>query len=367
MRARAIGIPFPGQTGKWNAITDVEGVEVGYETIIEGSGPLVIGEGPVRTGVTAIFPKGKEAPLSPVWAGVHSFNGNGVMTGTQWIEDGGYFTSPVVLTNSHGIGMAHHATTKWMFERYQAAYTKEHLWSMPVIAETYDGVTNDIHGMHVTEEHVFRALNRASSGPIAEGNVGGGTGMITYDFKGGSGTSSRVVTVDGKTYTVGVFVQSNFGRRPWLQIAGVPVGEEMPKDVVKEDDRGSIIVVIATDAPLLPHQLRRLAKRATLGIARTGTVGGNGSGDIFLAFSTANEQEVPQVASSHQTYRAINDEYCDPLYEGVVWATEEAIINAMTSGESMRAVKPEGVIPAINLVALREVMKKYNRLQKEGE
>lgn len=253
MKARAIGVPFDGTPGKYNAITDVEGVLVGYTTKIEGQGPLEVGKGPVRTGVTAILPRGYHSTLAPVWAGVHQLNGNGVMTGTQWIEDGGYFTSPIVLTNSHSVGIAHHATTRWMFEQYEAQYRNEHVWSMPVVAETYDGVTNDINGLHVQEKDVLYALRHAQSGSIAEGNVGGGTGMITYDFKGGSGTSSRIVEVDGEVYTVGVFVQSNFGRRPYLTIAGVPVGQQMPKEVVKEDDRGSIIVIIATDAPLLPH------------------------------------------------------------------------------------------------------------------
>lgn len=322
MKARAIGVPFDGTPGKYNAITDVEGVLVGYTTKIEGQGPLEVGKGPVRTGVTAILPRGYHSTLAPVWAGVHQLNGNGVMTGTQWIEDGGYFTSPIVLTNSHSVGIAHHATTRWMFEQYEAQYRNEHVWSMPVVAETYDGVTNDINGLHVQEKDVLYALRHAQSGSIAEGNVGGGTGMITYDFKGGSGTSSRIV---------------------------------------KEDDRGSIIVIIATDAPLLPHQLRRLAKRATLGIGRTGTIGGNGSGDIFLAFTTANEIEDPQVGTSHYTLAALNDEYCDPLYAGAVEATEEAIINAMTSGETMASVKPEGTIPHLDHEQLRTILRQYNR------
>src|SRR5699024_1565462 len=236
--------------------------------------------------------------LTPVWAGVHSFNGNGEMTGTHWIRDGGYFMSPIVLKNSHGVGVAHDAVTRWMIERDRDVYEREHVWAMPVVAETYDGVCNDILAMHVTREDVEEALNRASSGPVAEGNVGGGTGMMTYEYKGGSGTSSRIVQVSGETYTVGVFVQSNFGRRPWLTVCGVQIGGQCRVETFREADQGSIVAIIATDAPLHPRQLEKLARRATLGIGRTGTVGGNGSGDLFLAFSTANERDTPQVGQT---------------------------------------------------------------------
>lgn len=357
-RARAWGLPLEGQPGTYNAITDVSGVEVGMTTLIDPAKKM-------QTGVTAILPRGRDHLLTPVWAGVHSFNGNGEMTGTHWIRDGGYFMSPIVLTNSHGVGVAHDAVTRWMIERDRDVYEREHVWAMPVVAETYDGVCNDILAMHVTREDVEEALNRASSGPVAEGNVGGGTGMMTYEYKGGSGTSSRIVQVSGNTYTVGVFVQSNFGRRPWLTVCGVPIGRQFPVEPFREADQGSIVAIIATDAPLYPRQLEKLARRATLGIGRTGTVGGNGSGDLFLAFSTANERDTPQVGQTLETLTFINDEKLDRLYEGVVQATEEAVLHAMLMADPVTAVKPEGMV--VETLPGERVSSIVKRVYEKGE
>lgn len=363
-RARDLGLPFPGQTGLNNAITDVPGVEVGYSTIIEGDGPLIVGKGPVRTGVTAILPRGKKTKMSPVWAGQYSLNGNGEMTGTHWIKDGGYFTSPIIITNTHSVGIAHHSTVKWMINQYSEEFEKEHLWAMPVVAETYDGMLNDINGLHVTEQHVFEALNSAHSGPIEEGNVGGGTGMICYEFKGGTGTSSRVVRISDKTYHIGGLVQANHGIREWLTILGVPVGKHIPKDNQKTvKERGSIIVIIGTDIPMMPHQLEKVAKRAAIGIGRNGTPGGNNSGDIFLAFSVANEMGIHQTAPNELTLSFINDEVFDEIYQATVQVVEEAVVNALLAAESMSTVKPYGEeIEAINHDQLRAVMADYNRL-----
>nr|WP_260842008.1 P1 family peptidase [Siminovitchia fortis] len=282
--ARDLGLPFPGVTGTYNAITDIPGVEVGFSTVIDGEGPVDIGRGPIRTGVTAILPRGKKERMQPIWAGFYGLNGNGEMTGTHWINDGGYFLSPICLTNTHSVGIAHHATVKWMINQYEEQYRDEHLWAMPVIAETYDGVLNDINGQHIQEEHVMAAIQSAESGPVAEGNVGGGTGMICYEFKGGTGTSSRVVNIGGEPYAVGALVQANHGIRDWLTILGVPVGEHLSENKVLSAEQGSIDVIIGTDIPMLPHQLKRVAKRAAIGIGRNGTPGGNDSGDISLAF-----------------------------------------------------------------------------------
>ncbi len=363
-RARDLGLDFPGEPGAWNAITDVPGVRVGMTTLIRGDGPLVQGRGPVRTGVTAILPREDGARPSPVWAGYAALNGNGEMTGTHWINDAGYFLGPVCITNTHSVGMVHHAVTGWMIERYAAAYERAALWAMPVVAETFDGVLNDINGRHVREEHVVAALDGAAAGPVAEGNVGGGTGMIAYEFKAGTGTASRRVRVGGEEYTVGALVQANMGLRPWLSVLGVPVGRHLTADRMKRDEAGSIIAVVATDAPLGALSLRHVARRAGLGIGRTGTVGGNSSGDIFLAFSTANRREMMEFEPPVGRFELLNGEHINPVYLGAVEAVEEAIINAMVAAEDMTTLKPAGQIcRAIDHDELVEVMRRHGRLR----
>ena len=363
MRARDLGLPFGGTPGPYNAITDVAGVEVGFCTLIDGQGELVTGKGPVRTGVTAIFPRGHKKEPNPVWAGFHALNGNGEMTGTHWVEDAGYFLGPICITNTHSVGITHHATVKWMVDNYAGAFGEHNVWAMPVIAETYDGALNDINGMHVREQHVLEALSSATSGAVAEGNVGGGAGMMCYDFKGGTGTSSRVVTIDEHRYTVASLVQANHGRREWLTVLGVPVGAHLREQRLRDADEGSIIVITATDAPMLPHQLRRVAKRAAIGVGRTGSPGGNSSGDIFLAFSVANEMPLHELCPAHLEMQFINDEYFDPLYQASVESTEEAIINAMVAAQDCPSLKPPGrTCKAIDHEQLLEVMKQYARL-----
>jgi D-aminopeptidase len=369
-RARDIGIPFDGTPGSNNSITDIPGVEVGYTTIVEGDGPLDIGKGPIRTGVTAILPRGKRRDPSPVWAGQFNLNGNGEMTGTHWIREAGYFLGPVCITNTHSVGMVHHAATGWMIETYDRHFKGDHGWAMPVVAETYDGPANDICGRHVTEQHALDALNSAQPGPVAEGNVGGGTGMMTYEFKGGTGTSSRLVELGDETYTVGVLVQSNFGSRHNLMVRGVPVGKEWPDDApLSESDvqeQGSIIVIIGTDIPLLPNQLQRLAKRGAMGIARTGSPGGHYSGDIMLAFSTANDIGLPRMmADEHplfNTMQSLGDHYMDRVYEAAVDAVEEAILNALVAAESTKMIKPDGLEwAAMDHHRLQKILTKYGR------
>ena len=326
-RARALGIPFDGSPGTFNAITDVEGVLVGYSTLIEGDGKSA-----VRTGVTAVLPR-KSTTENPVFAGVFSLNGNGEMTGTHWIEESGFLEGPVLITNTHSVGLVRDATIQWRIH-HGAPDASGYWWSLPVVAETYDGHLNDINGFHVTPKDVFAALDGAHGGAIAEGNVGGGTGMICHEFKCGTGTSSRVVKVDKTDYRLGVLVQANYGVRGELRIAGVPVGKMLQNDLLWSEprDTGSIIIVVATDAPLLPHQLKRLARRAALGLARNGSYSGNGSGDIFIAFSTAN-------ASANQlemtTLTALGNEQLDPLFLATAQAVEESIINAMIAAEPM--------------------------------
>jgi len=317
-RGRELGLPFPGQTGQHNAITDVPGVEVGYCTRIEGEPPLVQGNGPIRSGVTAILPVGRNPEPQAVWAGMHALNGNGEMTGTHWIHDGGYFVGPICITNTQ----------------------TEHLWAMPVVAETYDGVLNDINGLHITEFDAMTALDSACIGPVAEGNVGGGTGMICYEFKGGTGTSSRHLTIDNEPFIVAALVQANHGIRPWFTPLGKHVGAAMTNDRLLDNEQGSIIVILATDIPMAPHQLRRLAKRAAIGIGRGGTPGGNSSGDIFLAFSTANRGAIPQLAGARRTLETINDGLFDPIYLAATEAIEESVINAMVAAESMTTLRP---------------------------
>jgi len=343
-RGRDIGLPFPGVTGANNAITDVPGVAVGYCTRIEGDGPLLQGHGPIRTGVTAILPLGRNPEPQPVWAGMYALNGNGEMTGTHWIHDGGYFVGPVCITNTHSVGVVHHAATKWMIETYSAAWQSEHLWAMPVVAETYDGVLNDINGQHITEADALTALGNATSGAIAEGNVGGGTGMICYEFKGGTGTSSRALRIDGEDFVLGALVQANHGTRPWFTILGRRVGEKMTEDRLFDAELGSIIVVLGTDIPMAPHQLRRRAKRAAIGIGRGGTPGGNNSGDSFLAFSTANRGPLSQLAGPRRNLQCMNDELFDPIYMAATESIEEAVVNAMLAAEDMTTVKPQGLV-----------------------
>jgi len=363
-RARDLGIPFDGNPGPLNAITDVKGVQVGHVTLVSGNGKLEVGKGPVRTGVTAILPRGKES-TDQVFAGWFSLNGNGEMTGTTWVEESGFLEGPVMITNTHSVGVARDSVIAWRVEHGQPEES-EYWWSLPLVAETYDGFLNDVNGFHVKKEHVFEALDGARSGAVAEGNVGGGTGMICYDFKGGIGTASRKLDENSGGYTVGVLVQCNCGSREQLRIAGVPVGREISENKVwttalreEERDRGSIIIVIATDAPLLPHQMKRLARRASLGLARTGSVSGNGSGDIFIAFSTANPRASKPTDIAH--LEMLPNDVMGPLFEATVQATEEAIINALVAAETMTGIDNHTVI-AIPHDRLREVLRTYNRL-----
>jgi L-aminopeptidase/D-esterase-like protein len=330
-RARGLGLDFPGVVGSHNAITDVAGVEVGYSTLVRGEGPLIVGQGPVRTGVTAILPRGRHGAHIPCAAACHTLNGNGEMSGLAWIEEAGELQSPITITNTHSCGVTRDATIRWMIERNMA---RGQGWQLPVAAETYDGELNDINGFHVGIQHTYEALDGASGGPLALGNVGGGTGMITYDFKGGTGSASRQIVIEGRGYTVGVLVQSNFGQRTDLMVLGVPVGQYLRESQLRGKDQGSIIAIVATDAPLQPHQLKRLARRVPLGLARTGTIGGNGSGDIFLAFSTANA-EAFDGSGLIRSALFLGLGAMDTLFRAVVEATEEAVIDAMITGETM--------------------------------
>jgi D-aminopeptidase len=356
VRARDLGIPFEGVTGRWNAITDVKGVEVGHVTLNFGTGDLKVGKGPVRTGVTVVLPRGKV--YEPVPAGWFSLNGNGEMTGTTWISESGFLEGPVVLTNTHSVGTASDAVIQWGL----TTFTGEDTFSLPVVAETWDGFLNDINGFHVKKKHVFLALDSAKTGPVEEGNVGGGTGMRAYDFKAGIGTASRVVPDTAKEYTVGVLVQANYGKRKHLRIAGVPVGREicdhMP--IIKESGSSgsSIIVVVATDAPLLPHQLDRMAKRVSLGIARNGGISTNSSGDIFIAFSTVLPQ---QNKDGIMIWHALSNKSLDGLFAAVIQATEEAVINSLVAAETMEGINGN-TFYAIPHHQLKNVLRKYNRL-----
>ena len=363
-RARELGIPFEGTPGPLNGITDVQGVRVAHTTLVSGSGRLRVGTGPVRTGVTAVLPRGKT--WDPVFAGWYTLNGNGEMTGTTWVEESGFLESPVVTTNTHSVGVVRDAVVAWMYENglYDTVAANA-FWLNPVVAETYDGMLNDINGFHVKREHVFAALDNAARGPVAEGNVGGGTGMRCHEFKGGIGTASRKLEIESGEYNVGVLVQANYGFRYTLSIAGVPVGREIPdmRPVFHNADYafggGSIIVVVATDAPLLPHQLKRLARRVPLGIARVGGMASNGSGDIFIAFSTANPGAARR--SGISKLEMLPNDQMTPLFEGTVWATEEAIVNALVAAETMQGINGNTVY-ALPHDRLREVLRKYNRL-----
>ncbi|MBI1740030.1 MAG: P1 family peptidase [Acidobacteriales bacterium] len=358
-RARDLGVPFDGTPGPNNAITDVKGVEVGHTTLISGAGKLKVGEGPVRTGVTAVLPRGKESK-DAVFGAWFTLNGNGEMTGTTWVEDSGFVDGPIMITNTHSVGVVRDAVIAWKVKRGKPDM-EGYWWSLPVVAETWDGYLNDINGFHVKPEHAFHALDSAHTGAVEEGNVGGGTGMICNEFKGGIGTASRVLDAKSGGYTVGVLVQCNYGQRDQLRIAGVPVGREIPEHTVWKDDVGSIIIVVATDAPIIPTQLKRIARKASLGLGRNGSFSGDGSGDIFIAFSTAN----PEAASPkgiHDLKMVPNDQL-DPLFLATVQATEEAVINAMVAAETMTGVNDRTVI-ALPHDKLREVLKKYNRLTK---
>lgn len=357
-RARDLGVPFDGKTGEFNAITDVKGVEVGYTTLISGEGKHAI-----RTGVTAILPQGKTFK-GRVFAGWHALNGNGEMTGTTWIEESGGLGSPIMITNTHSVGVVRDAVIEWGLKRgITDGYSGD--FSLPVVAETYDGYLNDINGFHVKKEHVFQALDLAKTGVIAEGNVGGGTGMTAHFFKAGTGTSSRIVKEKEGNYTVGVLVQANYGQRQFLNIAGVPVGREitdlMPVINREDDGQGSIIVIIATDAPLLPHQLKRLAQRASLAVGIMGGRGENPSGDIFLAFSTANAAEASK-DEGLANLTVLPNEKISRLFWAATQATEEAIVNSMVAAETMKGYNGN-TIYALPHDRLREVLRKYNRLQ----
>lgn len=367
-RARDLGVPFVGKTGEFNAITDVQGVEVGYSTIISGKGENIIGKGPIRTGVTAIFPRGKAKKFSPVYANWYSLNGNGEMTGTTWVTESGFLETPIMITNTNSVGEVRQAVLKWYVDTDW--YRGEDWWyTYPVVGETYDGFLNDIYGFHVKEKHVLEAIENASSGKIAEGNVGGGTGMMCLGFKGGTGTASRIFNINKETYTVGAIVQSNFGAKRNLSIAGVPVGIELkdtlnyeykgpPKSRRQEGD-GSIIVIVATDLPLLPHQLKRIAQRIPLGVGIVGGRGSNGSGDIFLAFSTANEQAFNR--DKMTTVASMSNDLLTPAFEATVQAVEEAIINAMVAAETMEGIHGNKAY-ALPHDLLIDILKKYNRI-----
>jgi D-aminopeptidase len=397
-RARALGVPFDGTPGPNNAITDVQGVEVGHTTLISGEGKLVVGKGPIRTGVTAILPRGK-SNSDAVFAAWFTLNGNGEMTGTTWVEDSGFLDGPVMITNTHSVGVVRDAVIAWKV-KHGSPDMEGYFWSLPVVAETWDGWLNDINGFHVHPEDAWHALDTAHSGAVEEGNVGGGTGMICNEFKGGIGSASRVLDAKAGGYTVGVLVQCNYGRRDQLRIAGVPVGKEIPEHPAYEDtadsapeidspsqpmwggsplrqahgrlsevqrsepprsdkDTGSIIVIVATDAPLIPTQLKRIARRVALGLGRDGSYSGDGSGDIFLAFSTAN----PGAVSSKGIHdlKMLPNDSLDPIFLATVQATEEAVINAMVAAETMKGADNHQAI-ALPHDRLREVLKKYNRL-----
>lgn len=352
-RARALGIPLEGTPGTYNAITDVAGVEVGYTTRIEGDA--------IRTGVTVIHPRGR-SNHDPVFAGWFPLNGNGELTGAAWIEEGGFLEGPIGLTNSHSVGVVRDTIIDWQIQ-HDAIFQR---WSLPVVAETADGWLNDMNGFHIQPEHVFHALDSARGGPLAEGSVGGGTGMLGYEFKAGTGTASQKLPAKFGGYTLGALAQVNFGRRYQLTVAGVPVGQHIPEGAPFSkgqhplQEMGSLIVIFATDAPLLPYQLKRIARRGALGMARTGGLAGNGSGDLFLAFSTANPGAARPQGGVAQIQALAND-WIDPLFNAAAYAAEEAILNAMLAAETMTG-RDGLTVPALPHDRLVEVMQKYNRL-----
>ncbi len=348
-RARDLGLPFPGTPGPLNAITDIPGLAVGFCTLTDPARKI-------RTGVTAILPR-PEHEARPVWAGQFTLNGNGEMTGTHWVNDAGYFVGPVLITSTHGVGAAHTGATRWMLDHYSDHFRgPNHAWAMPIVAETYDGVLNDINAMFVTPEHAIAALEARSTGPVAEGSTGGGNGMIAYEFKAGTGSASRQVEVGGRLHIVATLVQANHGIRPWLNILGHPVGRLMPEGTLHSQETGSIIVILATDAPLSPLALRQMAKRAAIGIGRGGTPGGNNSGDLFLALSTANPGPMPEAAPVFSMREEINQDALDPFYLAAVEAVEEAVVNSLVAGEDVPTFKPpDKVCRAIDRERLAEL------------
>ena len=360
-RARELGIPIDGTPGPLDAITDVRGVEVGHTTLITGSGKLVVGKGPVRTGVTVIHPRGKANP-DPVFGAWFTLNGNGEMTGTTWIQESGILEGPIAITNTNSVGIVRDAILQW-----QVGTPGLQPWGLPVVAETWDGRLNDINGFHVTAAHTISALEAAATGPVAEGNVGGGTGMVCHGFKGGIGTASRKLDANVGGYTVGVLVQCNYGLRQHLTIAGVPVGKEITDLTAvtppgagagSDEEQGSIIVVVATDAPLLPHQLKRIATRVSVGLGRMGGYGGNGSGDIFVAFSTANARAYGDTGVAR--VEMLPNARINALFYATAQATEEAIVNALLAAHTMTGINDTTVF-ALPVDRLRAVMAKYGR------
>lgn len=366
-RARGLGISFNGTTGKLNSITDVKGVTVGHATIISGKGKNTLGQGPIRTGVTAIFPSGKKK--KPLYANWYSLNGNGEMTGTTWITESGFLETPIMLTNTFSVGAVRQATLKWMVDTSWS--DNDWWWAFPVVAETYDGFLNDIYGFQVQEKNVLEAINNASTN-VEEGNVGGGTGMMSFGFKSGIGTSSRLLKFPDTTYTVGVLVQSNFGDKSRFRVDGVPVGKELkdtldveykaPPQSRRKSGDGSIIVIVATDVPLLPHQLKRITQRVPIGIGKLGGIGANGSGDIFIAFSTANKNAY--IREGKTTVETISNDWMNDVFDATIQATEEAVINAMVAAKTMEGINGNKVhaLPHKKLV---EIMKKYNRINRD--
>jgi L-aminopeptidase/D-esterase-like protein len=359
LRARGAGVPFTGQPGPFNAITDVAGVEVGYCTLIAGEGPLVRGQGPVRTGVTAVLPRGRGRGADGVFAGYFSYNGNGEMTGVAWVQETGRCDGPITITNTHSVGVARDATIRWLVERFPEHFARGNGFALPVAAETWDGFLNDINGFHVRDQHVFAAIDAATGGAIEEGSVGGGTGMRCYEFKGGSGTASRRIDVAGQTVAVGAFVQSNHGLRQLCTIAGVPVGVEIPKPGEREESGGSIIGIVATDAPLLPHQLTRVARRCASGLSRSGAIAANGSGDLFLAFSTANDR------AFHATDKPARADFLPdftitPIFEATVQAVDEAIVNSIVGNATMTGCDGN-VVEGLPTDELQRVLRRYQR------
>jgi L-aminopeptidase/D-esterase-like protein len=360
LRARGAGVPFVGVPGPFNAITDVTGVEVGYRTLIHGDGPLVVGEGPIRTGVTAIFPHGRARANAGAYAGWFSMSGNGEMTGMAFVDERGRFDGPITLTNTHSCGLARDVTARWLFAQLRPGDKADQPFWLPVAAETFDGALNDINGHHVKAEHVIGAFEDARTGPIEEGSVGGGTGMRCYEFKGGSGTASRVVDFADERYHVGAFVQSNFGKRHLLTIAGVPVGVEIPVGGESGAENGSIIIIVATDAPMAPHQLRRLARRAAFGIARSGGIASNESGDLILAFSTANSEAVETHEGVIQA-RYLGELAMSRFYEATIQAVDEAIMNSLFANETM--IGRDGhVCPGLPIARVQAILRRHERL-----
>jgi D-aminopeptidase len=360
-RARELGVPFDGEPGPLNAITDVAGVTVGQVTLVED---LADGR-KVRTGVTGILPRGRASGATPAYGGWFALNGNGEMTGTAWIDESGQVEGPILLTNTHSVGVVRDAIIAWRV-RAGGADSSGYWWSLPIVAETWDGELNDINGFHVRPEHVDRALETATGGPVAEGNVGGGTGMVCHEFKCGIGTASRIVEVGQVDYTLGVLVQANYGVRDTLRIAGVPIGQHLPKQTeARRSETGSIIIVVATDAPLLPHQLKRIARRASLGLGRMGSYAGNGSGDLFIAFSTANAAALRGDEALVQSASLANGEL-DPLFRATVEATEEAIVNALVAARDMHG-NGGSFVPALPHESLMQLLRRYGRFEPPGQ